>query len=409
MNISYTLLVYLVWFLSTYFVLVILLTLYFHKEEVLETQQTQLPPASIVISAYNEEKDIENSIKSLLAVDYPKELLEIIIVNDGSTDHTKEVIQPYVENKQVVFIDNFKNKGKAACLNQGIAAAHGTYIACMDADSMIDPDILKKTLPYFKNPAVGAVTVSVEVHNPQNYLEKVIELEYIIGLSLLLKIFSLFNTIHVTPGPFSIYRTSVLKEIGGFDSTNITEDLEIAYRLHKAGHKIAFCMNTKVRTVIPNTLKTLLHQRKRWYSGALLTAAQHRTMFFTGKHGLFGYFVPFNLAIIFLGLVLFFYSHYLFISNIIRSLSFYALINYNFLAFFSLKNFDILSISIFGFFGVSSIIFTILLLIIGMRFSKKTFKNRLTSSLGFVFLFFLYQIFWCVSFYSVLTKRKIRW
>ncbi|MFA6888239.1 MAG: glycosyltransferase [Candidatus Woesearchaeota archaeon] len=412
MNTVYIGLVYIVWFLSTYFIVVLILSLIEHKNElftspIFENTDT-LPTISIIMSAYNEEDSIGASIESLQTINYPKELYEIIVVNDGSTDKTAELVQRYT-SKNIKFINNLKNKGKAACLNQGIATAHGEFIACMDADSIVDPQVFHKTIPYFKNKDIGAVTITVEVKNPKNFLEKVIELEYILGLSLFLKIYSIFDTIQVTPGPFSIYRKSVLTEIGCFDPTNITEDLEIAYRIHKAHYKIAFCMTTFVKTIIPPTLPELFRQRRRWYTGAILTAVQHRRMFFSRQYGLFGYFVPFNLTIIFLGLTLFIYSTYLLISNSITSISLFALTNYNFWTLFSLKQFDPLAISMFGIFGFCSICCTVLTLIIGMRFAKQTLKTRIPGSIGFVFLFFLYQFFWFVSLYSVVTKRKIRW
>jgi len=94
---------------------------------------------------------------------------------------------------KAIFIDNKKNKGKAACLNQGISVAKGEYVACMDADSVVSKDILKKTIPYFKNDEIGAVTVSVEVKHVNNFLQKIIQLEYILGLSLFLRILSSFH------------------------------------------------------------------------------------------------------------------------------------------------------------------------------------------------------------------------
>jgi cellulose synthase/poly-beta-1,6-N-acetylglucosamine synthase-like glycosyltransferase len=413
MNPAYLGLVYFVWFLSTYFIVVLILSLIEYKEELFISPALDkndiLPNVSIIISAFNEEESISASLDSLLQLDYPKEKVEIIVVNDGSTDNTREAVQPYTENSHIHFIDNTSNKGKAACLNQGIAAATGEYVACMDADSVVDPQILKKTVPYFKNKKTGAVTVTVLVKNPKNFLEKVIELEYILGLSLFLKIYSLFNTIQVTPGPFSIYRKSVVDEIGGFDVTNITEDLEIAYRIHKAKYIIAFCMTTFVKTIIPNNFTGLYRQRRRWYTGAIQTAVQHRNMFFTSEYGIFGYFVPFNFAIIILGLVLFILSQYLLVTNIIKNISLFALTNYNFLAFLSLREFDPLALSIFGFFGISSICMTLLTLIIGMRFARQSLRTRIPGSVGFVFMFFLYQLFWFVSLYTALTKRKIRW
>jgi cellulose synthase/poly-beta-1,6-N-acetylglucosamine synthase-like glycosyltransferase len=412
MNIGYTILVHVVWFLSTYFVIVFILALFSNRNKLYESpslkKDNKPKKVSIVISAYNEENTISDCIKSLQRIDYPKELYEILVVNDGSKDKTSEVIRRYADNKNIMFIDNEKNKGKAACLNEGIERAKGEYIACMDADSIVSEDILKKTVPYFEDEKVGSVTVSVEVRFVKNFLQRIIHLEYLLGLSLFLKVFSLFNCIHVTPGPFSIYRKSLLDKIGCFDTNNITEDLEIAYRIHKSGYKIANCMTTAVKTITPHDFKGLYRQRRRWYSGALLTLWQHKDILLRNKAGLFGYFIPYNYFLIASGLGLFILSLYLAFSNIFRNLSYYALTNYNFFSHLSF-NFDILRLSMFVFFGFSGILGMILLVTYGLKVSKNSPKKKPALYFGYFLLFFLYQAFWLVSFFLVLTKRKVRW
>jgi cellulose synthase/poly-beta-1,6-N-acetylglucosamine synthase-like glycosyltransferase len=412
MNAGYTIFVYSVWFLSTYFIVVFLLALFKNKSHLYDSpvldKNKKLPKVSIVISAYNEQEKISDSIESLKSIDYPKDLYEVIIVNDGSTDKTSDIVKKYVDEKSIILIDNKKNKGKAACLNQGISWAKGRFIACMDADTVAPKDILKKTIPYFDDRKVGSVTVSVEVKQTNNFLQKIIALEYKLGLSLFLKIFSSFNCIHVTPGPFSIYRKVLLEKIGGFDINNITEDLEIAYRIHKSGYKIANCMNVSVQTITPSNFKSLYRQRRRWYSGALLTLWQHKDILLRKKTGLFGYFIPFNYALISLGLGLFLLSLYLSFSNIMQSLAFYSLTNYNFFSNLSWQ-FDFLRISIFAFFGIFGIIGTIILVTSGLNTIRNSPRKKFSLYLGYFMLFFLYQFFWLSSFFLVLFKRKVRW
>ena len=412
MNPGYTLLVYIVWFLSTYFIVVFLLALVKSKNELYDSpalgNNEKLPKISIIVSAYNEEKKIADCIESLKAIDYPEDQYEIIILNDGSKDKTSNVVARYADGKNIIFIDNKKNKGKAACLNHGISLAKGTYIACMDADSVVPKDILKKIIPYFDENEIGAVTVSVEVKNANNFLQKIVQLEYLLGLSLFLKVFSSFNCIHVTPGPFSVYRKALLGKIGGFDANNITEDLEIAYRIHKSGYKIANCMNTSVRTITPHNFKGLYRQRRRWYSGALLTLWQHKNILFRKKLGIFGYFVPFNYSLITFGLGLFLLSLYLTISNIINSLSYYSLTNYNFFSNWSWE-LDLLNISAFAFFGVFGIISMIILVTFGLNAVRDSPKKKISIYFGYFLLFFLYQFFWFSSFFLALFKKKVKW
>lgn len=412
MNLFYTIFVYTVWFLSTFFIITFLLHAVKYKKKLFESPKFKdkeiLPMVSIIVPAYNEEKTIVDTIKSLKAIDYPKRLLEIIILSDGSKDNTSKIVSKYADGQRIIFIDNKVNKGKAACLNQGIKLAKGDFICCMDADSEVMPDIIIKTLPYFKKEKVGAVTVTVEAIETKTILQKVVDLEFILGLSLFLKVFSFFNCIFVTPGPFSIYRASMLKKIGGFDEKNITEDLEIAYRIHKAGYKIENTMATKVKTHIPNTFKKLHVQRKRWYTGAILTFWQHRDVLRRKDLGVYRYFLPFNYSLIFLGIALFLYSTYLGLSNLIKHLMLYSLTGYNFFEYWTF-NFDMLSVSIFSFFGLSAFMLTLAFIIVGMNLTKNSIPKRVVGFFGYLFLFILYQLFWVSSIAAVVLKRKAKW
>ncbi len=414
MNFAYSLMVALVWFLSTYFLIVFLLILLSQKRNIFTgpymSKAGKLPLVSIIVPAYNEESTIPHSISSLRKIDYPSKQLEIIIVNDGSKDNTSKIVRAHLKKRDnIIFVDNKQNKGKAACLNQGIMLSKGEYVACMDADSEVAPDILLKTLPYFQDKKVGAVTVSVEVKDPRNFLEKLIDIEYIIGLSLSLKALSLLNAVHVTPGPFSIYRHMTLEKVGLFDTNSITEDLEIAYRIQKHRFRIENCTTTKVKTVIPRTLKSLYIQRKRWYSGALLTLIKHREMVFNPKMGTFAIVMPYTFLLTIMGFSLFCYSVFLLFRNLFNWISLYSLTNFNFFSHLFHPKLDPLNISSLSFFGIISLCFTIFGAIFCLKISKKNVNQKLTGLAGFMLLFFLYQIFWASSYYAVIFKRRLKW
>lgn len=411
MNPTYMILVYLVWFLATYFVVTLILVLVANRKNLYENiilkESAARPFVSVVVSAYNEEEKIEDTLKSLKKIDYNS--MEFIIVNDGSNDKTSDVVRKYLDDGKFVLIDNSNNKGKAACLNQGIKAAKGEFIATMDADSMASPDIIKRILPYFEEEDVGAVTVSVEARNTSTFLQKIIELEYIIGLSLFLKLLSTFNCLFVTPGPFSMYRASMLREIKGFDENNITEDMEIAFRIHKAGYKIKSCIDTKVQTLLPNDFKGLYRQRKRWYSGAIKTYYQHRDMLFNRKFGHFGFFIPFNIILITLGIVLFLYSTYLGLSKFIENVFYYHYTNYNFFENLFDWHFDILAYSGVSVLSFTAFIGTLTIMFVGLKYARVRYKEKKIGMLGYPFIFFLYQIFWIASYFAVIRGRKIKW
>src|SRR3989338_9337320 len=200
----------------------------------------------------------------------------------------------------------------------------------------------------------------------------------------------------------------MLERIHGFDENSITEDLEIAYRIHKSGYKIANCMDTHVKTITPHSVKMLYRQRRRWYSGALMTLWQHKDVILKRKMGLFGYFIPFNYSLITLGLGLFLLSTYLTISNAIKNLSLYAFTNYNFFSNLDLT-FDLLSLSIFGVFGISGIMGMIILVTSGLKAIRNSPRRNPSLYFGYFLLFFMYQFFWLASFFLVLFRRKVRW
>jgi len=408
----YNALVYVVWFLATYFIVLFMLIIFTYKDKLYENRKMNInqknPMVSIVVPAYNEEGKIADTISSLKNATYKN--VEFIIVNDGSNDKTAKVVKAKINNdKRFIFIDNHKNKGKAAALNDGIKIAKGEFVACMDADSTIEPSILEKSLPYFSDKSIGAVTVSVEVKNPKKFLDMVINIEYALGLSLFLKVLSFFDCIMVTPGPFSIYRKSMLEEIGGFDVNNVTEDLEIAYRIHKSRYKIRNCLEAKVQTILPSTFKGLYRQRRRWYSGAIQTLAQHRKMLFSRKYGLFGFFIPYNFLLIGSGLLLFLYAYYLGISKAIESLLYFQYTNFNFLERLLEWEFDLLKFNILDVLGTIMLIATITVMIVGINFARKGYKENRWGMVGYPFLFFLYQIFWLGAIFSVIKGKKVKW
>jgi cellulose synthase/poly-beta-1,6-N-acetylglucosamine synthase-like glycosyltransferase len=412
MNILYTIFVTVLWFLSTYFAVVILLTMLTKKKKIFEAPRfrslDRTPLVTILVPVYNEGKKVKETLDSLKKVDYPKDKLEIIILNDGSKDNTSEIVRQNL-GPRMTFVDNKKNKGKAATLNQGIELAKGEFIATMDGDSEVPSDIITQTIPHFANEKVGAVTVTVEVKDPQTLLQKIIEIEYIIGLHLMLRILSLFGALHVTPGPFSVYRKKAFDDVGVYDVDNIVEDHEIAMRMQTKGWKIANCNSTRVRTISPGTFKELYVQRKRWYTGSLLTLWQYRGKMFKKETGMLGFVYPYTYILITGGLLLFSYSLYLMISKAIQYISYYSLTNFNFFAHFSLQNIDLLTMGALSVLGVAAIMTTILTETIALVMTKNPIRKRIPGFIGFIFLFFLYQIFWGSSFVSAITRKKVKW
>jgi len=416
MNTIHITLVYLLWGVITFFFMVIFLTLLKNRNTLYDEPASlkKQPSVSVIVPAYNEEKNIRKTLDSLLAVDYPRDLFEIIVVNDGSKDRTGDIVSEYARDYGITLINNEKNKGKAKSLNIGIEKAVGELVACIDADTIIKQDTIKKTINYFNDENVGAVTVRVNVNTPKNWLERIIAVEYNMGLGFYLKIFSFLNCLYLTPGQFSIYKKDVLIELGGFDENSIVEDTEIAYRIQKAHYKIACCLSAEAFTNVPDNVRSLYYQRRRWYSGSIMTIIQHRDVFFNKSLGNFGlFFMPVNYGGILLGVLLFLSTIYLTTSSILSNISYFALIDYDLygvlLDFINNPKMDPLSINILYFLCSTPFIMNALMNYIGLRLLGENLRKNLFGFICFLFFFIPYHIFWLICLYFVIFRKEIKW
>ena len=280
------------------------------KEERKRLKRT--PLVSVIVPAYNEEKSIGNTLNSILNLNYPKDKLEILVINDGSTDNTKGIVERIIKNHPSFNIQlvNKENGGKGTALNLGLEKAKGEFFVCLDADSEPEPDCLIKMLPYFEDGKVATVLPLLKVKNPKKLIEKIQWVEYLINL-FYKKLMGHINCVHVSPGPFSAYRTDILRKVGGFDENNLTEDLEITLRLQKYDYRIIQLLNVEVLTKAPNSLKAFYKQRNRWYKGTILNMINYRKMIFNKKYGDFGLvMMPWVMIAGFFTVALFFVSLY---------------------------------------------------------------------------------------------------
>ncbi|MDD5112270.1 MAG: glycosyltransferase family 2 protein [Candidatus Altiarchaeota archaeon] len=250
------------------------------------------PPArrklslAVIVPAFNEGDVIADCLRSLLKLDYP-ELRRIVVIDDGSTDDTSHVVSGFLPHPKITLVIK-ENGGKASAMNEGLKHVEEELVACLDADSVIvKPDILNHMVGYFDNPKVAAVTPSMKVYRPANVLQQVQWIEYLLG-QFLRKMSSFLDVILVAPGPFTIYRASVLREIGGFDSSTLTEDMEIAYRIHKYGYSIQNSSNAEVGTNAPVTLHQLFRQRLRWSRGTYQNIRKYIHFLFNRSYGTIG-------------------------------------------------------------------------------------------------------------------------
>ena len=280
---------FLLLFLSIFWLLVL-----FSREEKKQGKETkpspQFPSFTAIVPAHNEEKSILATLQSLVDLDYPKDRIEIIVVPNACTDRTTEIVEKFIAQNpaQKIIMISQETPGKGRAMNVGLAKAQGEYFACLDADSFIAPNALKAMLPIFaQDQNIAAVCPLLKVKNPQSILQKVQWYEYVVNMFYKF-LNAKIDCIHVTPGPFSVYKTKIIKDLGGYDETTITEDLEIAIRLQKHQYKIMQTFDTVVETLVPTTWKKLFRQRTRWYKGSVDNSIKYRSLIFNKKYGDFG-------------------------------------------------------------------------------------------------------------------------
>jgi biofilm PGA synthesis N-glycosyltransferase PgaC len=370
----------------------------------------KLPKVSILVPAYNEEKTIAKTLKSLLRLNYPKNLLEIIAINDGSTDNTLKIMKKF-EKYGVKVIDK-PNGGKASALNAGLKVAKGDIIVCMDADSIVSKNALKYTIGYFNDHKVGAVASSLKVYKPKTFWQKMQFVEYIYNI-FLRKILALMDSVFVVPGPFGLYRRSVLEKVGGWEEGNLTEDMELTMKIQKAGYKVETSLNSIVYTKTPDTFKRLIRQRIRWYRGFLINARKYKEMFFNPNFGNLGvYILPLYIIFIF----------FLFVSVTSTIYSIYAIARDFFLinlkAGIDVPDFNLyyidppyLFMSVSTIFWLANLVIYAYIFYVSMQMSKE--KNFLRGFITYFIQIILYPFVlaysWSLSIWREVRGARIKW
>jgi len=374
-----------------------LLLFFAHKKRLYTTKShsKKFPSVSIIIPAYNEKNCIEKTIKNVKKLIYSKKL-EIIVVDDGSIDDTYKIAKK-IKGIKVL---SKKHEGKAKALNFGLKHAKGEIVACVDSDSYPEKYALLKTIPLFEKD-VAAVTTSVFVKNAKSLIQRLQRIEYLF-IAWTRKILEYLNSIYVTPGPMSLYRKNILLKIGGFDEKNLTEDIEIAWRLLKHKHKIKMSLDTKVYTTVPKTLKRWWHQRIRWNVGGLQTNFKYFNLFLNKNFGSVGMFIlPFfsvSYLLSILGLFLIFY--------IVFNWSYLLIGSYSF-GFNPVGHFYMLP-DIFLFLGIFTFILSLFYIKAGYKTMKRYihFPKKILDVLIYVLFYFaIFPVNLIHSFLKFLTKK----
>jgi cellulose synthase/poly-beta-1,6-N-acetylglucosamine synthase-like glycosyltransferase/peptidoglycan/xylan/chitin deacetylase (PgdA/CDA1 family) len=228
-------------------------------------------PVSVIVPAYNESAGIEAAVRSLAASDHP---VEVIVVDDGSTDGTAELVESLgIPGVRVI---RQVNAGKPAALNTGLQAASYELVVMVDGDTVFEPDAVRMLVQPFADPSVGAVSGNAKVGNRKGLLGRWQHIEYVVGFNLDRRLFDLAECMPTVPGAVGGFRRSALERIGGLSDVTLAEDTDLTMALCRDGWRVVYEERARAWTEAPASLGALWRQRYRWCYGTLQAMWKHR-------------------------------------------------------------------------------------------------------------------------------------
>jgi len=247
--------------------------------------ESYTPSVTVLIPAYNESVVIKESIESVLANVYPH--LEVIVIDDGSSDQTSEVVESEFGNDPRVRCIRQKNGGKASALNNGITHSSGEIIVCMDGDTLFRPDVIAKLIRNFSDPKMGAVAGNIKVGNRELFLTQMQATEYITSQNLDRLAYSVLDAVTLVPGSIGAFRREALLEVGGLTYDTLAEDFDLTCRIRQNGWKVGVEQEAIAYTEAPEDINSFFKQRSRWSFGTLQTLWKNKRSLF--QHGGYGW------------------------------------------------------------------------------------------------------------------------
>jgi len=261
-----------------------------------------LPGVTVLIPAHNEESVIIQTVTSVLASDYPA--MHVIVVNDGSTDDTRMLLDSHFGEDPRVQIIHQVNRGKAAALNNALSHAQTEIVVTIDADTEVESDAIRQLLRHFSDPQTGAVAGNVKVGNRSRWLTRWQALEYITSQNMEKRAFDLLNCITVVPGALGAWRKQAIEAAGGITADTVAEDADLTVAIRRLGWRVSYEESAVAWTEAPETAGALIRQRFRWTFGTLQSFWKHRDTLFRPKYGTLGWIALPNIFVFQLALPL---------------------------------------------------------------------------------------------------------
>jgi len=244
------------------------------------------PGVTVLIPAHNEESVIVQTVQSVLHSDLSD--IRVIVVDDGSSDRTLELLESNFGKNDCVQIIHQVNRGKAAALNNALSHAHTAFVVTIDADTEIETDAIRKLLRHFSDPKVGAVAGNVKVGNRSRWLTRWQALEYITSQNMEKRAFDLLNCITVVPGALGAWRREAIEAAGGITADTVAEDADLTIAIRRLGWRVTYDEEAIAWTEAPETPGQLIRQRFRWTFGTLQSFWKHSDTLFRPKYGTLG-------------------------------------------------------------------------------------------------------------------------
>ncbi|WP_026179386.1 bifunctional polysaccharide deacetylase/glycosyltransferase family 2 protein [Streptomyces hokutonensis] len=245
-------------------------------------------PVTVIVPAYNEKECIANTLESLAKSTHP---IEIIVVDDGSSDGTSEIAR---EAARSFGMDNVRvirqeNAGKPAALNNGVRSASYDIVVMMDGDTVFEPDTVRQLVQPFADPEVGAVAGNAKVGNRNTVIGAWQHIEYVMGFNLDRRMYDLLRCMPTIPGAIGAFRREAVLQVGGMSEDTLAEDTDITIAMHREGWRVVYQEHARAWTEAPASLKQLWSQRYRWSYGTMQALWKHRkSLTDKGPSGRFG-------------------------------------------------------------------------------------------------------------------------
>lgn len=228
-------------------------------------------PVSVIVPAYNERECIAATVTTLVASDHP---VEVIVVDDGSTDGTADVVESL--RLPGVHVIRQVNAGKPAALNTALAAARYDIVVMMDGDTVFEPSTVRTLVQPFADPEVGAVAGNAKVANRRGLVARWQHIEYVLGFNIDRRVYDVWRCMPTVPGAVGAFRRRALIGVGGVSDDTLAEDTDLTMALCRAGWRVVFEERARAWTEAPATLRQLWRQRYRWSYGTMQSMWKHR-------------------------------------------------------------------------------------------------------------------------------------